>query len=171
MRERSQIIRGMLLWTGITLFGIGAFAAATLNAGPVTSPEITEKNSGELLWSEDFEKASALAKTEKKPLLMYFTGSDWCGWCKKLHAEVLDRPEFSQWAGKNVVLFKADFPEELAQSQTIKDQNNQLARKYRISGFPTVILADADGKVIARTGYKPGGAAAYVKHLQALLKK
>ena len=65
MRERSQIIRGMLLWTGITLFGIGAFAAATLNAGPVTSPEITEKNSGELLWSEDFEKASALAKTEK----------------------------------------------------------------------------------------------------------
>ena len=102
---------------------------------------------------------------------MYFTGSDWCGWCKKLHAEVLDRPEFSQWAGKNVVLFKADFPEELAQSQTIKDQNNQLARKYRISGFPTVILADADGKVIARTGYKPGGAAAYVKHLQALLKK
>ena len=135
MRERSQIIRGMLLW------------------------------------SEDFEKASALAKTEKKPLLMYFTGSDWCGWCKKLHAEVLDRPEFSQWAGKNVVLFKADFPEELAQSQTIKDQNNQLARKYRISGFPTVILADADGKVIARTGYKPGGAAAYVKHLQALLKK
>lgn len=104
-------------------------------------------------------------------MLLYFTGSDWCGWCRKLHAEVLDRPEFQNWAKKNVVLFKADFPEEIEQSRELQLQNGRLARQYGVSGFPTVILVDADGRVIARTGYQSGGAAAYVKHLESFLKK
>ncbi|NQT92016.1 MAG: hypothetical protein HQ559_04580, partial [Lentisphaerae bacterium] len=48
-------------------------------------------------------------------------------------------------------------------------QNEALAKKYNVSGFPTVLLLDAKGKVLARTGYRKGGAAAYVKHIQELL--
>ena len=171
MRKKNQIVRSSLLWVGVTLAAVAAFAAAGLNAETVTRQETTIKRPTALIWSENFDEASALAKKTKKPMLLYFTGSDWCGWCKKLHAEVLDRPEFVKWADENVVLFKADFPEEIEQSRELRYQNGQLARQYRVSGYPTVILADSDGRVIARTGYQSGGASAYVKHLESLLKK
>ena len=171
MKERNRIFRGLLLWGGVVLAAIGFFAAAGVNAENVMPQGIGMKKTAEPLWSENFSEASARAKETKKPMLLYFTGSDWCGWCKKLHAEVLDRPEFMKWADENVVLFKADFPEEIEQSRELRYQNGLLARQYRVSGYPTVILADSDGRVIARTGYQSGGASAYVKHLESLLKK
>ena len=171
IHKKKKLHHGGLLWTLAVLTGLGFFAAATLNAEETVSGRPAANESSKSLWSENYEEASARAKNEKKPMLLYFTGSDWCGWCRKLHAEVLDRPEFQNWAKKNVVLFKADFPEEIEQSRELQLQNGRLARQYGVSGFPTVILVDADGRVIARTGYQSGGAAAYEKHLESFLKK
>jgi protein disulfide-isomerase len=56
-------------------------------------------------------------------------------------------------------------------SKEIAKQNQDLSDKYRIEGFPTVVLMDATGKELARTGYVPGGGTAYVAHLKELLKK
>ena len=123
MREKHNLLRGTVLGFGVLLAAASFFTAVKLNAespSPKTS-EVT-KSAG-ALWHENFEEAAALAKREKKPMLLYFTGSDWCGWCKKLHAEVLDRPEFTKWAAENVIPVKLDFPRRKEQSEEIKKQN------------------------------------------------
>ncbi|MBI2441958.1 MAG: thioredoxin family protein, partial [Lentisphaerae bacterium] len=99
------------------------------------------------------------------------TGSDWCGWCIKLDKEVFSKNEFKVFAKDHLVLFVADFPSRKKLPAATRAQNEQLAQTYGIEGYPTVLLLDAAGEVIARTGYQSGGAAAYVKHLKELLKQ
>jgi thioredoxin-related protein len=122
-------------------------------------------------WLDDFDKATAEAKAKNLPILADFCGSDWCGWCMKLDKEVFSQPAFGQFATNHVILFVADFPRQKQQPAKLKKQNNALQEKYKIEGFPTVLLLDASGKEFAQTGYQPGGAEAYVKHLTGLLEK
>jgi protein disulfide-isomerase len=121
-------------------------------------------------WLDDFEKAKAEAKEKGVPILVNFSGSDWCGWCIRLDKEVLSKEAFAAYAKKNLVLFVADFPSKKKLPKETVAQNQALQKEYKVKGCPTVLLLDAEGKVIARTGYKAGGAGAYVKHLQELLK-
>ncbi len=117
-------------------------------------------------WTEDFEAAKKLAAKEKKDLLMDFTGSDWCAYCIKLKKEVLSKPEFISTVPKSFVLVELDFPQEKEQDAKIKAQNEKLQKDYSIDGYPTVLLADAAGRVYAKTGYMPGGAAPYLAQLE-----
>lgn len=121
-------------------------------------------------WLTDFEAAKKMAADKNLPILADFSGSDWCGWCIKLDEEVFSQTEFKEYAEKNVILFLADFPSKKKQSSEVKSQNEKLSKEYQVQGFPTVLLLDKDGKVKARTGYKPGGAAAYVTHIKGLIK-
>ncbi|TAN37285.1 MAG: thioredoxin family protein [Verrucomicrobia bacterium] len=130
----------------------------------------TSLRAGEGNWLTDFTKAKAEAATRKVPILADFSGSDWCGWCMKLDREVFTQPEFQAYAKEHLVLFLADFPSHKPQTDAVKKQNQMLAEHYGIQGYPTVLLLDATGKILGRTGYQPDGAAAYVKHLQSLLK-
>ena len=123
----------------------------------------------ENLWLTDFEAAKKTAAEKKLPILADFSGSDWCGWCIKLDKEVFSQNEFKDFAKDNFILFLADFPRKKQQSDKIKKQNDGLSKKYAIEGFPTILLMDAEGRVLARTGYERGGAAAYVAHLKKLL--
>jgi thioredoxin-related protein len=122
-------------------------------------------------WSENLEAAKALAKKEGKPILLDFTGSDWCGWCIKLDKEVFSQREFKQFAKENLILVTVDFPHQERQTKRLKEQNEALAKQYGINSYPTIVLIDAEGKKIAATGYKEGGAESYVEHLKALLAK
>lgn len=140
------------------------FAALLFAGGIATAAE------GEL-WSENFKASQAKASKEGKDLLMDFTGSDWCAWCIKLNDEVFSKPAFQKSAQKNFVLVKVDFPHNKKLPLTTTLQNSKLMKRYFPGvqpGFPTVFLADSDGDVYARTGYKAGGPDAYVKHLDAL---
>lgn len=121
-------------------------------------------------WLTDFEKAKVEAAARNVPILIDFSGSDWCGWCIRLEKEVFSQPEFKAYASENLVLFLADFPSQKPQSETIKKQNKQLSDHYGLQGYPTVLLLDFTGKELARTGYQMGGPVAYVEHLKALLK-
>ncbi len=121
-------------------------------------------------WLTDFEKAKQEAAKTQRPILADFSGSDWCGWCIKLDKEVFSKAEFKAYAKDHLVLFVADFPRKQEQPDEIRKQNEGLSSTYRIPGFPTVLLLDASGKELARTGYKAGGAAAYVEHLKTLLQ-
>lgn len=120
-------------------------------------------------WTDDFETAQKEAATFNQPIFAFFTGSDWCGWCKKLRSEALDTKAFKKFAADNLILFEADFPRGRKLSDKIKKQNSALAAKYDVRGYPTVFLLDAEGKPLGRTGYQEGGADAYVKHLKDLL--
>jgi thioredoxin-related protein len=121
-------------------------------------------------WFTDFETAKKKAAELKKPLLVDFSGSDWCGWCIKLDKEVFDKEEFKSYAKDNLILVLADFPSGKEQTDELKKHNRELMAKYKVQGFPTVLLLDSEGKELARTGYKKGGAKEYVEHLKELLK-
>jgi thioredoxin-related protein len=132
----------------------------------------------ELKWETDINKAISISNKTKKPLLLFFTGSDWCGWCIRLQKEVLKTPEFKTWAAKNVVLVELDYPRGVPQSDAIKAQNETMQKTFEIQGFPTVYFASArikSGKPnftgIGSTGYVAGGAKAWLAVADGILKK
>lgn len=126
-------------------------------------------HAGESLWYENIDKAMAEAKKKDKPMLLNFSGSDWCIWCKRLDSEVFSKSAFKAYAKENLVLVNLDFPQFTAQNDTLKKQNQVLAQNYRIRGFPTVIILSSQGEEIARTGYQPGGPESYIEHLKEIL--
>lgn len=119
----------------------------------------------------DLPKAQAAAKDQQKLLLIDFTGSDWCGWCIKLHREVFSQPEFQQYAEKNLVLMTADFPRRKEISAETRMQNEKLAQQYGIEGFPTIVVLNGEGKMVGTLGYMEGGAPAFVAQLKKLSDK
>ena len=118
-------------------------------------------------WITNFQKATELSKEKGIPILIDFSGSDWCHWCVKLDKEVFNTIIFKDYAKDNLILFMADFPSKTQQSASLIKQNNELASKYGVRGYPTVLLLGADEKVLLRTGYKPGGPNAYIKSLES----
>ncbi|PKB17120.1 thioredoxin family protein [Flavobacterium sp. 5] len=130
---------------------------------------ISVSQAQELKWYTDVKEAITVSNKEKKPLMLFFTGSDWCGWCIRLQKEVLTTPEFSKWAKESVVLVELDFPRRTQQDSIVKKQNNELQQVFGIQGFPTVYFARAtvkDGKTnfegLGSTGYVAGGPAAWI---------
>ena len=109
-------------------------------------------------WTEDYPAALARAKQEHKLLLLDFTGSDWCIWCKRLGAEILDTPKFKDFADQKLVLVTVDFPNAKEQSDALKAQNKGLSGKYAVEGYPTLVVLDPDVKVVFKQeGYLEGG--------------
>lgn len=122
-------------------------------------------------WLTSWDQAAKESKRTGHPILMDFTGSDWCVWCQKLKKEVFNTPEFTAWASKNVVLLELDYPHSTAQPEAVKKQNAELAQKYSIEGYPTVLFVDAAGKVKGQTGYEAGGPKAWIASAEKLMKK
>jgi thioredoxin-related protein len=120
-------------------------------------------------WLTDLDAAKKQAAAEKKDILIDFTGSDWCGWCIKLDKEVFATDAFK--AQKDFVLVSLDFPRKKQLPADQKAKNEALAQAWGIQGFPTIILATADGEPYAQTGYQPGGPEKYLAHLAELRKK
>ena len=77
-------------------------------------------------WNTDMNKSIELSEKTGKPILLFFTGSDWCGWCKKLVREVFAKPEFAKWAKENVILVEIDFPRKTKLSAELQKQNRSL---------------------------------------------
>lgn len=120
-------------------------------------------------WETDFEHAQKLASESGKYMLLDFTGSDWCGWCIRLKDEVFSKKSFLAYAKEKLVLVQVDFPRKKAQSKELKEQNQALASKYGIRGYPTIIILSPKGDFVQQTGYQAGGAEAYVEHLEELI--
>ncbi len=115
-----------------------------------------------LTWHTNIDEAIAVSKTENKPLFLFFTGSDWCGWCIRLQNEVFKTPEFIAWAKEKVVLVELDFPRRTPQSDALKIQNNQLQQFFQVRGYPTVWFAKSGAAVDGKTGFEQLGSTGYV---------
>ena len=106
----------------------------------------------------------AEASQQNKQVLLNFSGSDWCAPCIKMDQEVFSRKQFAEYASKNLILVKLDFPRRKKLLPDQKAQNEQMAKKYAIQGFPTYVLVNASGKEIRRQeGYLEGGTTQFLK--------
>lgn len=140
----------------------------------ITSTSIFSQESK---WLTDYNEAAKISKETKKPILAFFTGSDWCGWCKRLEKEVLITNEFNQWANENVVLLKLDFPRKTKLSKELRVQNYGLQRAFGVSGYPAMVLLNPGQgensrknlKELGRTGYVTGGPNKWIKSIDKYL--
>jgi thioredoxin-related protein len=136
-------------------------ADASVNAATVVLPGCAGR------WIQSLPQALTSAKRSHRMILMNFTGSDWCPWCKRLEGEVFGQSAFTAWAAAHVVLLELDFPHHLPQSQQLLNQNLSLAVRFGVTGYPTVLLVSADGQgVVAKSGYFPGGAQSWLADLR-----
>lgn len=129
-------------------------------------------SAAELDWMTDLPKAIAKAKEEKKTVLVDFTGSDWCGFCIKLQKGVFGTPEFAKFAKENLVLVELDFPRSKPLPDALKKANAALKDQYKISGFPTLVYLNGQGKEIGRqVGYGGESAPKFIAEVEKIRSK
>ena len=124
-------------------------------------------------WSSSFSDAVTKAKEQDKHLLLVFSGSDWCAPCIKLDQEIWQSSEFKEYAEKNLVLYKADFPRKKKNrlQSDLELANRELANTYNQQGyFPFVLLLDKDKNILSKTGYKKSTPSEYIKDLSTFVK-
>jgi len=138
----------------------------------------------QLTWHTDLQKAVSISQKEKKPVMLFFTGSDWCGWCHRLQKEVFYQDEFKSWAYDNVVLVEVDFPSRNGeafkrQSDEVRKQNNLLQQQFSVRGYPTIMFVKPEktkeGKVnlvqLGQLGYVAGGAQNWINNANSAISK
>lgn len=127
------LVISCFLWAFSTVQSVNAQSNG--QAAHTVQATYTAENPG---WLVNIDEAYALSKKTGKPIMANFTGSDWCGWCKRLTASVFSKDEFKSWAEKNVVLLELDYPRGKFIPQNIKAQNANLQQAFKIDGYPTV---------------------------------
>ena len=141
--------------------------APTAVSGPGQDPGAPVGNS--FSWGTDYTLAASQAKQSHRHIFLFFTGSDWCGWCMKLQKDILTTNEFVQYAKEHLVLVELDYPKSKPMSAELRAQNHMLQEKYAIRGFPTVVVLDQTGKQVAKmVGYQKGGPGPFIAQIQAL---
>ena len=114
-----------------------------------------------LEWLGDLETAKERARQEGKSVFVYFTGSDWCPWCKKMRGEILDQPEFTDFARSKFVFVEADFPQSKPIGHLQLQANVAMRKRYHVSGYPTVLILNPEGGELSRLSYVSGGPSAF----------
>lgn len=163
---------GLVLICLCTVFCCEAKPAKKTDKNKTKTEKVSKKSSKKASKSAmmtDFSAAQSIAKSKNLPIMLVFSGSDWCGWCIKLDREVFSTPVFKKWADKNIVSVLIDSPRKIQLPPELKKQNAELKAKYGVRGFPTVYIVNADGKVIGKTGYVKGGPKKYIANLQKII--
>jgi len=143
------------------------------------SLQVAGQGHGNQEWLTDVNVAIQKSIETGKPMFLFFTGSDWCGWCIRLQNEVFHSDKFTQWSKENVILVELDFPRRKALPQELQNQNNTLQQIFGVQGFPTVHFVtpqmNDDNTVnfqpIGQSGYLAGGPDAWIANANSLLKQ
>ena len=148
-------MKKMMLGTIAAVFAATALAATSTPQG----------------FTDNLDEALKSAKANKRYVVAVFSGSDWCGWCKKLEQEILSTETFRKGAVGRYELVYIDNPRNKdLLSEHGKENNRNLTSKYDIRGFPTVLVLDADGQKVAEMGYDAGGPEKYLEKLEEEVK-
>lgn len=164
------------------------YAAALLGAAALTLAACSEKGTAQTQpteketipissdpvkgsWLVDYEQAKKISSETGRPILAYFNGSDWCPPCMMLKKEVLYTDTFQRFAKEKLVQLNLDFPRSKEQLPHIKKQNERLAEKYGIQGFPTVLILKSDGTPIGAFGYDGRPATEIVEMLREMIQR
>lgn len=128
---------------------------SVLDSLHINSKKLELVDSIKLNWIATYDEALEISKKENKPILLYFTGSDWCGPCKVLDKELFHTEKFKELSDKNLVLLEVDIPRkhDLLSPDKISE-NLYLKEKYRVNSFPTLLFVNHKGKKISeKSGY------------------
>jgi protein disulfide-isomerase len=112
-----------------------------------------------------------MAKSTNRPLLLAFLGTDWSISSLKLDREVFDQAEFSDNSNYNFVLCKLHFYQTQERSPEVIRQNEELATKFKVREFPSVVVLSPEGRELGRLGYIPGGVKAFAAEVNAIVSK
>ena len=131
-------------------------------------------NANDTFWQINYERALATANKEKKVLMLYFAGSDWCKPCIIWKEEVFDTESFQKFANNHLVPVKLDFPrlkKNRLPEEQIK-QNEALAKTFNNEGvFPLIVFVDSSGTVLEKSTYRTGGPDEFIKYTETILAK
>jgi protein disulfide-isomerase len=167
---KIELPRTLLLTVIVTMLATGCSIKPV--KGGLFKPGSNNAETSSAEWLDSFEEAMQMSASSGKPVLANFTGSDWCVWCQRLDEEVFAHPKFADWASENVVLLKLDYPVRLGrQSEKLKSQNAELKDRYGVDSYPTVLLIDASGNELGRTGYVKGGPDEWIPAVQSILSR
>ena len=154
----------------ITLFLGLAFFVVSLSCEAQTKSENLE-------WHTYMDEAIKISHKKNKPIMLFFTGSDWCGWCKKLQREVFFKDEFIKWANNKVILVELDFPRKSKLPENIQKQNRELAQNFGVRGYPSIYFVQPkknskgiELSAIGKSGYVAGGPNAWIKAASQYIK-
>ena len=138
------------------LFNVGV--ALMVMAGNLIAVECDVDGAVPGKWTMDLDAAKTVAAEKQLPILLDFSGSDWCGWCKLMESNVFALPEWSAWATNNLMMVLLDFPQDKSLvPEKYVERNNALNAQYGVEGFPTFVLLDSDGQTeIGRLGAGSG---------------
>jgi len=134
----------------------------------VTQPIFAENK---VIWTRSYEEAVEKAQGNGKRIVLFFTGSDWCGWCNRLQHEVLNTEDFSNAIMNKAIFVYVDFPMKTPLTEQEKGQNEKLKEKYSIRSFPSLVVLDERERLIGQTGYRPGGGKQYAGHLLKMINE
>jgi thioredoxin-related protein len=124
-------------------------------------------------WQPTYTEALTCAKKNNIPLILVFSGSDWCAPCIKLDRSIWQSDDFKAYAKDNYVLYRADFPRKKNNklSKVLSEQNSELADRFNPKGhFPLVVILNTNEKELGTTGYKKIAPKEYISLLNTFIK-
>jgi thioredoxin-related protein len=121
-------------------------------------------------WIEDFRLAQAIAAQLNRDILMAFTSLDSSEWSQRLDMEIFQQEQFKEYARKNLVLLRIDFPRTTRQTDKLAEQNRLLAEAHGVRGYPTVVFINPRGQKFGEAKYMKGGPQAFIESLDELRK-
>ncbi len=121
-------------------------AAGALMMSAQAADKIELEGASVGVWTMDFDAAVKLAGEKKLPLMLNFTGSDWCGWCKLMDKNVFAEEVWKTYAKENMLLVTLDFPQDKSVvPEKYVARNKKLQEQFGVQGYPTYVVLDNDG--------------------------
>ena len=176
LKAKSPMTPARLLTIALSaIFFIAAYSGQSVQAQVDVQFEsqVTTIPANSMGWVQSFGDAATQSVNSGKPIMLVFSGSDWCSYCQLLEHEVLRTPEFESWSSDNVIKVMVDFPQYQSQSPEVAMQNQKLKQYYEgsLKGYPTVLMIEPTGSVIGRTGYVAGGPMAWISKADMILRQ
>ncbi len=134
------------------------------------SGDVSQAQGEAAQWHTRYAPAVAQAKAEKKSLILIFTGSEWIEICKTFETDILQQADFLTQVSPKYVVLKLEYPKDNRLPAELAKEYQLLKDAYRVRGFPTVIMTDAEGRPFGMNGYQPVSSDQYAKVLLAMLK-
>ena len=169
IKHQNKSLTELLTIALSAIFFLGVYSGNSkrTQARTITGPVASSQ------WVQSMDEAIVQSESSGKPIMLVFSGSDWCRYYQLLDEEVLKTPEFAAWSSDSVVKVMVDFPQYHSQPTEIATQNENLKRHFAsdIKGYPTVLMIDSDGSVIGRTGYVRGGPTPWITKANSILER